>query len=235
MTTEPAKITSAVAWLYRAAGVRLPSAAACVAPLRGLVAGLFLDCVELPQLTIRAVADYLSQYGISVAPSGDDDRAKLAGYLHVSMSIGFIFVNQPDRVTRRRFSVAHELGHYVMHLRPVLDELKRRGEPLTISVTDIPRLAGAGALKSDGESEEGFQGQVSTSDDSVVSGLLPPADQMEAEADDFASELLMPSAVVRELASQEGLRGDDLAWKLATEMLVSRTSMERRLKELRLV
>ena len=104
MTTEPAKITAAVAWLYRAAGVPLPSAAACVAPLRGLVAGLFLDCVELPQLTIRAVAEYLSQYGITVAPSGDDDRAKLAGYLHVSMSIGFIFVNQPDRVTRRRFS-----------------------------------------------------------------------------------------------------------------------------------
>jgi Zn-dependent peptidase ImmA (M78 family) len=232
MTAEHAKITASVAWLYSAARVRPPSADACIAPLRGFLAGLFLDCVELPLLTVRAVADYLSQYNISVALSGDGDRAKLAGYLHVSMSVGFIFVNQPDRVTRRRFSVAHELGHYVLHLRPVLEEFKRRDEPLTISVTDAPR---PGPTNSDSESEQGFRGHISTSDDSVVSRLLPPADQMEEEADKFASNLLMPSEVVRELAAQSGLRGDDLVWKLATEMLVSRSSMERRLTDLQLI
>lgn len=235
MTPELAKITAAVAWLYGAAGVRAPSVTMCVAPLRELIGGLLLDCVELPQLTIRAVADYLSQYGISVAHSGDGDRIKLAGYLHVSMNVGFIFVNQPDRVTRRRFSVAHELGHYVLHLHPVLDELRRRGEPLTISVTDVPLAAGTGPTDSEKESDHGFKGQVATSDDSIISGLLPSPDQMETEADDFASELLMPSEVVRELAARAGLRGDDLVWKLATDMLVSRSSMERRLSKLELI
>jgi hypothetical protein len=92
-----------------------------------------------------------------------------------------------------------------------------------------------GSTDSEKESDQGFKGQVATSDDTIISGLLPPAEQMEAEADDFASELLMPSEVVHELAARAGLRGDDLVWKLATDMLVSRSSMERRLSELELV
>jgi Zn-dependent peptidase ImmA (M78 family) len=57
---------------------------------------------------------------------------------------------------------------------------------------------------------------------------------MEDEADAFALELLMPADVVRAQAARLGLPKDDLAWKLAAEMLVSRSTMYRRLEELQL-
>lgn len=151
------------------------------------------------------------------------NQVPLAGYLYVSMNFGCIFVHQADRVTRRRFSVAHELGHYLLHLRPVLEELKRQGESLTISITDTPSNAEAGdADDITSSSDQGYSGRISSSDQAVGIEWLPPLEQMEKEADAFATALLMPADVVQELATGLALPAEDLAWKLATETLVSR-------------
>jgi hypothetical protein len=224
----------AIAALYDEARLQPPSVEACITPLRDLVGSLNLNCVELPKLTSRTATEYLLlRRGSPASQSDNVDDAALAGYLHVSPNFGCIFVNELDPVTRRRFSVAHELGHYVRHFRPVLDYLKRQGELLTISVTDP--FAGDDKIEqedSEGTADRRRRGRFSFSDPKIVEGLLPSYEQMEGEANDFAAELLMPSDAVREQAVRFGLPKDDLAWKLASEMLVSRSAMYYRLEEL---
>jgi hypothetical protein len=233
MSVELKKIASAIAALYNAAAVKPPSPESCITPLRDLVGSLNLNCVELPKLTSRVAADFLLQRNVTVI-SASLNLVPLAGYLHVSPNFGCIFVNQDDRVTRRRFSIAHELGHYLLHFRPLLAELKTRGELLTVSVSDSFEVGDGQSAESDGSADRASGGAVSFSDPSIVAGLLPPLEQMEDEADAFALELLMPADVVHAQAARLALPKDDLAWKLAAEMLVSRSTMYRRLEELQL-
>lgn len=233
MCVELKKIASAIAALYNAAAVKPPSLESCITPLRDLVGSLNLNCVELPKLTSRVAADFLLQRNVTVI-SASLNLVPLAGYLHVSPNFGCIFVNQDDRVTRRRFSIAHELGHFLLHFRPLLAELKTRGELLTVSVSDSFEVGDGQSAESDGSADRASGGAVSFSDPSIVAGLLPPLEQMEDEADAFALELLMPADVVRAQAVRLALPKDDLAWKLAAEMLVSRSTMYRRLEELQL-
>src|SRR5688572_5373338 len=235
MNVRRPTISEAIRRLYDEAKVPLPSAKAAIAPLRDLVGSLNLNAVELSHLTSRAAVDFLMLRGVPVLVSENINDEELAGYLHVSMNFGCIFVNGTDRVTRRRFSIAHEIGHYVLHFQPVLDELKRRGQSVSISVTDAPTADELNDPE-DGEgiADTGFALHVAFSDDEITTGLLPPLEEMEREADLFACELLMPRDVVRELASNLGLPEDDLAWRLATDMLVSRSAMYRRLADLQL-
>jgi Zn-dependent peptidase ImmA (M78 family) len=235
MNVRRPTVSEAILDLYNEAKVQLPSGEAAIAPLRDLVSSLNLNSIELCNLTSRAAVDFLMLQGVPVLALENTNEEELAGYLHVSMNFGCIFVNQTDRVTRRRFSIAHEIGHYVLHFRPLLDELKRRGQSVSISVTDTP-TADELNDREDGEgvADTGFALRISFSDDEITTGLLPPLEEMEREADLFASELLMPRDVVRELASSLDLPKDDLAWRLATDMLVSRSAMYRRLEELQL-
>lgn len=225
---------AAILALYEQAGLKPPSVEACITPLRDLVSALNLNCVEVPDLTSRAAAEYLLRRRASPASRTDSvDNTALAGYIHVSPNFGCIFVNELDPVTRRRFSVAHELGHYLRHFRPVLDYLKKQGEIVTISATD-PFVGDDIGDQEDFEENDvpRSRGRFSFSDPTIAAGLLPPYERMEQEANEFAAELLMPTHVVREQAAQLGLPKDDLAWKLASEMLVSRSAMYYRLEGL---
>lgn len=233
MTVDLKKIASVITALYNTAGVKPPTQESCITPLRDLVGSFNLNCVELPKLTTRAAADFLLQRNVAVT-SANLNQIPLAGYLHVSPSFGCIFVNQDDRVTRRRFSIAHELGHYLLHFQPLLAEFKARGELVTVSVSDSFDDNDGERPESDRYPLRASGGEVSFSDLSVLAGLLPPLEQMEEEADAFALELLMPADVVRVQAARLGLPKDDLAWKLAADMLVSRSTMYRRLEEFQL-
>src|SRR5687767_12048276 len=131
-------IDEAILRLYEKAQVPRPSGETPITPLRDIVNSLNLNCVELPNLTSRAAADFLMLRGISILTSENLNDIALAGYLHVTLNFGCIFVNQNDRLTRRRFSIAHELGHYTLHLQPALDKLKRQGQSLSVSIIDLP-------------------------------------------------------------------------------------------------
>jgi Zn-dependent peptidase ImmA (M78 family) len=228
-------ISEAILKLYDEANIELPSGETAITPLRDLVGSLNLNCVELCDLTSRAAVDFLMLRGVPVLASENINEEQLAGYLHASMNFGCIFVNQTDRVTRRRFSIAHEIGHYVLHFQPLIDEFKRRGQSISISVTDTPTADEAnGGEDREGMADTNFALAISFSDDEIPTELLPRLEEMEREADLFACELLMPREVVRQLASRLELPKDDLAWRLATDMLVSRSTMYRRLEELQL-
>jgi hypothetical protein len=82
-------------------------------PLERFLAEQALRLVELPALSRAAVYDYLLAQGTLPPDMGADE--KLAGFLYLSGPFGRVFVNADDPVPRRRFTAAHELGHYLLH------------------------------------------------------------------------------------------------------------------------
>jgi hypothetical protein len=83
-------------------------------PLARYFAETNLDHVELPALTIGAVTDYLQQQGIPAESLGNPADA-LAGFVFAAGPVGWAFVSAADPVPRRRFTAAHELGHFLLH------------------------------------------------------------------------------------------------------------------------
>jgi Zn-dependent peptidase ImmA (M78 family) len=73
-----------------------------------------LDHVELPGLTSAAVAEYLQHEGVHADDLGNPTDA-LAGFVFVAGRAGWAFVNAADPLPRRRFTAAHELGHFMLH------------------------------------------------------------------------------------------------------------------------
>lgn len=71
--------------------------------------------LEFPALTRSAVYDYLEQEGYPLPDLGEDEP--LEGFLYAVSSIGIIFVNSDEGnpISRRRFTAAHELGHFLLH------------------------------------------------------------------------------------------------------------------------
>jgi Zn-dependent peptidase ImmA (M78 family) len=71
--------------------------------------------VELDALSRATVYDYLEREGYPLPDLGEDEP--LDGFLYVVSSIGFVFVNSDGRnpISRRRFTAAHELGHFLLH------------------------------------------------------------------------------------------------------------------------
>jgi Zn-dependent peptidase ImmA (M78 family) len=155
----------------------------------------------------------------------------LAGFLYASARFGNIFVEQGDRLTRRRFSVAHELGHYALHVLPYFAAHRDDLEAAPVGIVE--------ALPTDGEGEEGGQlhGRMmlpASGDADISDGATPADERLELEANRFAAELLMPSDIVAQLVERHGaeFHGADLISRLASDMLVSRTAVELRLHDL---
>jgi hypothetical protein len=85
-------------------------------PLAVYFAETALDHVELPDLTCGAVAEHLRCEGVPAEDIGDP-ADRLAGFVFAAGRVGWAFVNAADPVPRRRFTAAHELGHFVLHRR----------------------------------------------------------------------------------------------------------------------
>jgi Zn-dependent peptidase ImmA (M78 family) len=225
-------IKSAITEVYKTAEIDPTSLGNFgIVPLRILIGAFNLECIELPNLSAKAAIEFLSKYDSTIQQDGGVDETLLAGYIYVTTSFGCIFVNQSDRITRRRFSVAHELGHFLLHFRPILDALKREGEIVSFHHAD--------QTVADDETEDDYtQGKNNMASHNTAlidyEGYLPSFNQMEVEADAFASELLIPNNILMVRLASLNLIDDLLGRHLATEFLVSRSAMERRLKELEL-
>ncbi len=112
MTLDPDRIADAVARLR----LRVPSDPCRRGPvsLAGYFAETGLDHVELPALTRGAVMEYLRHEGV---PAGDLDGLtdRLPGCVFTAGRVGWAFISADDPLPRRRFTAAHELGHFVLH------------------------------------------------------------------------------------------------------------------------
>lgn len=228
-------IEEAIIHLYEQVGIDMPSTQQYITPLNDLIdhiPNFDLVCIELPELTEERAMRYLYDQGARVDLPDSPSSEPLAGFLYINTHRGCIFVEQNDPVVRRRFSVAHELGHYVLHFRPLIELYDR--DQHYLEMTESFHLTESEDLEVIGDMLTG--GSLVVPQQQAVQSL-PPFEQMEQEANQFAATLLMPDNVVRVLCARSGgyIQDNELAWRIATETLVSRASAYLRLSSLKLL
>jgi Zn-dependent peptidase ImmA (M78 family) len=171
----------------------------------------------MPELTPARAGGFLTTAGGCWSELLKDNTA-LDGLLVARASGSYIFVraDASNPVSRRRFTAAHELGHYLLHFRPSLESQREPDAPF-VRTDDEKTLY------------EGEENKV----DKVQS---PP--EWERQANRFAAELLMPEAVCRSAHENyvKRLRAPVrfLEHHLAADLLVSQKAVQVRLRELRL-
>jgi hypothetical protein len=161
---------------------------------RPILRALPLDVIELPGLCVAAVLDWLRQRNVVLA-LGEPDRP-LRGCLVAGKGHGFAFFDRGDSPDEQRFSLAHELAHFLRdYLQP-----RRRAEarlgPQVRAVFDGERPAHPeerlhalfGAVKVGFHTHLMARDPDGNPDDSAAAS--------EGEADRLAYELLAPAATV---------------------------------------
>jgi hypothetical protein len=210
-------VADAIRRLFAAADLPWPPPAQAVAPVpldRLIRTMKNLEHIELSELTPAIASDFLSSAGARWPELRKDDTV-LDGLLIAKASGGYVFVradaNNP--LPRRRFTAAHELGHYLLHFLPSLESRPDPDAPF-VRVDSVETVQECDEEK--------------TADDKALS--LP---EMERQANRFAAELLMPEAVCR-LASEQYKRASTrfLEHHLASNLLVSDTAIRWRLRNL---
>ncbi len=83
-------------------------------PLADCFVETALDHIELPNLTCGAISEYLRRQGIPADDLGNPEDP-FAGFIFAAGRVGWAFVSAADSLARRRFTAAHELGHFIMH------------------------------------------------------------------------------------------------------------------------
>ena len=173
---------------------------------RSIARALPLSVVLLPRLWTANVLDWLRQHEIAY-PMLESDRP-LRACLFARYGGGFVFIDGSDSEDEQRFSVAHELAHFLRHywqprrnatcrlgeqVGEVFDGLRppTREEDLRSLLSNIPI---------------GFHMHLMSRDEDggVSSAAIAVA---EAEADRLAYELLAPAASVLASATRAALVG----------------------------
>jgi hypothetical protein len=216
MSRPEGAITEAVRDLYAAAGLAWPPPASrpvVPVPLDRLIAGCNLAHEEVPGLTRAAAGAYLARWGVA-RPELLEADVPLAGFLFANARGGCILVRADDGLPRRRFTAAHELGHYLLHFLP---RLRDRREPDPCLVQD--------------DGDETVREEEKPSEEGTLS--LP---EMERQANRFAAEVLMPESLCRAVREYHGGRYRTtprfLEHHLASDLLVSREAARWRLRGL---
>lgn len=213
-------IGEAIQRLYADAGLAISDRIAPVPLDRLIRTNRNLEHIEEQALTPAIAGKFLATAGGHWSELLKDNTP-LDGLLVVRasegyVSEGYIFVradvNNP--VPRRRFTAAHELGHYCLHFLPSLGS---RREPDTSFVQ--------------ADNKETIQEREGSQD---VKALPLPV--MERQANRFAAELLMPESVCRSASELYGgyfgRAPGILEHHLARDLLVSRGAMDLRLRSL---
>jgi hypothetical protein len=210
-------VADAIRRLYAAADLPWPPPAHPIAPvpLDRLIAAYNLAHAEVPGLTRAAAGAHLARWGVH-RPELLEDATPLAGFLFANARGGYVLVNADDPLPRRRFTAAHELGHYLLHFLPRLQAAR---DVETYLVQD--------------DSGDTVREEDKSDDDKALS--LP---EMERQANRFAAELLMPEALCRtacqKYAGRFATTPRFLEHHVASDLLVSREAVRWRLRSLSL-
>lgn len=224
------KIQAAVGSVWASAGYA--ESVSGIVPLADLIRSYPIRVAEIEGLTYRTATDYMiGEAGGNLSIPYEDDQP-LSGFLYADRSgNACILVERKDRFQRRRFSAAHELGHYILHFLPVLETAPI--EPYTDLVYS------EGLVYPDQEDMENTSSDTAVLTQPVmqvelISGFVTlDSEQAEKEANRFAVELLMPEnavrAMVNQMACQFGGMHEIMVKRLTTHFLVSREAMTWRL------
>lgn len=201
-----------------------------IVPLNRMFANYPLMIAELPNgktLSTRNAVKFLEiEIGFEM-PDLETDERKLSGFLYTARFgehlQGCIFTDKSEPTTRRRFSAAHEFGHYLLHFLPMLKITNAENLFLTESLAF-------------GEADEKLA-EIKMADDFDFKKIgIEDNRQMEDEADYFAAELLMPRNACHQanefLKGFAGKNKNAVIKYFATEFLVSFEAMRRRFEDL---
>ncbi len=200
-----------------------------IVPLGQMFAEYPLMIVELPDgktLSTKNAVKFLEiEIGFEMPELKIDER-KLSGFLYTAKFgehlQSCVFTDKSESTVRRRFSAAHEFGHYLLHFLPFL------------KIADSENLFLTESLAFDDEDENRAEIKMAQEFDFKKIGVADKF-EMEREADFFAAELLMPRQSCLKAAQifvEIGKNKKALINRLATEFLVSFEAMKRRLEDL---
>lgn len=211
--------------LYRAAEIQMPSPDAPITPLGELVQFQNVTCTEIANLSIQTAMQHLLKRGGLSEAWHEVNIEPLAGFMYANSRWGSIFVEKTDRLTRRRFSIAHELGHYLLHFEPLLVHTTAEDEFIE-AIEVFPPV--------DDESDTDSLPIGNITLTGISPNVIRTIEQMEREANQFAAELLMPAPVMQGLEARYAslFREEDLILRLASDLLVSRLAVKLRRREL---
>jgi hypothetical protein len=194
--THNKKTAVAVQCVYEAAGLDQEKQHFGIVPLHELVIAYPIRLAEISDMTYQRVAEFLAaETGRFIILSKNEDQP-LAGFLYAESSFGCIFVKKNDPITRRRFSAAHELGHYVLHFLPVLEQVSQNRSTETLVLSE-----GLSYKDNDEMADMMPSGQL-TYTRGLESHVAENLQQLEREANQFAAELLMPAMVCEGLVER---------------------------------
>lgn len=210
-----------------------------IVPLYDLIANYPIWVAEVEHLSIEQAANYLAERTGQKPELGLESRGPLSGffyaYLYRAAFVGCILVEKRDPVVRRRFSAAHELGHYILHFEPWLKQLTpdqaEEGVLMTDAMIYADQTEGASGFTAGTGNALPVHTGVVTQQPAIIM-----SDEQEAEANQFAASLLMPEHILRERIAEfkipVGQPRGYLASRLASEFLVSKEAMNFRLTSL---
>jgi len=230
-------INGALQRVYTDAGFDPKACQPGIVPLYDLIGAYPIRVAELGNLSYRSAIRFLTSETGQVIPCPYEDNRALAGLLYVYQYAGFfngcILVERDDFIARRRFSAAHELGHYILHFLPLLETVG------STTKSEALILAEGLSYAERDQPDQGLPfGQLTFARGVKLSTYRPRSDmpQMEREANQFAAELLMPSEMcellVKRYNPRFGGRQAVLARRLASEFLISQEAMRWRLAAL---
>lgn len=229
-------LEAAIQEVYAHAGLEQSALNLGIVPLYELIRAYPLRMDEVRGLSYAGAARFLErETGRPIALPRRDDQP-LAGFLHAHYPWGWILVKQEDPIVRRRFTAAHELGHYILHFLPYYRDGELEPEEGALMLAE--GLSYGETLAA--ETAEPC-GELMYARSMTAGNYVPYSDvtRMEREANQFAALLLMPETACRTLVEREsqrlGTRREALARRLAGEFLVSQEAMRWRLRGLGLL
>jgi len=101
-----------------------------------------LAVVSVPRLTSTRVEDWLASRRVPVEIVHDDGRLRAA--LVAYGGAGVAFIDGSDQAVERRFSLAHEVGHFMAEYLAERARIDRIGGPRMLEVQDGARRATSG-------------------------------------------------------------------------------------------
>jgi hypothetical protein len=146
---------------------------------------------DVPPVPVERIANSLlgilieEHDDIRSLPNAPKDQGHLSGMLDAAPTAMTIWVDATETrrsPQRRRFTIAHEIGHFRLHVPPADGVFADRAE----NIRELPRAGDSAAA-------------------------LPPLKKREDEADRFARELLLPELLVTEHAHETGFNLPALA------------------------
>ena len=238
-------ISQAIVKAYQDAEIDLDTLKPGIVPLYTLIQSYPISVDEIQDMTAQKVAEFLETETGQTISIPEDKDCLLAGYLYLQQYQDSLYgciltEKRPSAapIFRRRFSAAHELGHYLLHFLPLLEAKEDRIAEPFIFTEGLYELQREEKEESEINRLEG-ELSIANSSENILELLGIDRDLMEEEADCFAGELLIPEKACYELAQRFqgrfGKKLDVLVGRLAPEFLVSKQAMKRRLIDLKIV